>query len=71
MFQAVTRFFTSYVVAQVLTGVEVGVLAVCIMLGAQTSLPAAMAIVIPMGLPLVALQMALFTWVWGQPAQLS
>ena len=48
----------AYVVAQVLTGVEIGVLAAALVLTADLQLPLALGVVFPLGIPLVSLQMA-------------
>ena len=60
MVQVAARWMKSYVFAQVVTGLEIGVLAALgvVMLG--VSLPVALAAVIPFGLPLVSAQMAAF-----------
>lgn len=48
----------AYVVAQVLTGVEIGVLAASLVLLADLQLPLALGVAFPLGIPLVSLQMA-------------
>ena len=52
------RIPVAYVAAQVLTGIEVGILAAVLVLVAEWGLPAALAAVFPLGIPLVSLQMA-------------
>ncbi|MEL6344298.1 MAG: hypothetical protein AAFV53_14360 [Myxococcota bacterium] len=66
MYQLASRWLKSYVFAQVMTGVEVGVLAALLVVGVEVSLPAALAITFPLGLPLVALQTALSGWWLGR-----
>ena len=48
----------AYVVAQVLTGVELGSLAAALVMMADLQLPLALGVVFPLGIPLVSLQMA-------------
>ena len=57
-FKMMARVSTAYVIAQVITGIEVGVIAAAIVVLAGWTLPAAMAVAFPIGLPLVSLQMA-------------
>ena len=56
------RLPMTYALAQVLTGVEIGVLVAWLFLGPGLSLPAALALGLPLGLPLVAAQMAGLLW---------
>lgn len=57
-FKLMARVSAAYVLAQVLTGIEIGVLAAAMVVMAGWTLPAAMAVTFPLGLPLVSIQMA-------------
>jgi hypothetical protein len=61
----------AYVVAQVLTGVEIGTLAASLVFMADLQLPLALGIVFPLGIPLVSLQMAgVISWL-GRRQEIS
>jgi len=51
-----------YALAQVLTGVEVGTAAAVLVIGLDLSLPAALGLTFPLGLPMVSGQLALLIW---------
>ena len=58
LFKTMARVSAAYVIAQIVTGIEIGVLAAIMVVVAGWTLPAAMAVTFPLGLPLVSLQMA-------------
>ena len=65
-FKMMARVSAAYVIAQVITGIEIGVLAAAIVVVAGWTLPAAMAVAFPLGLPLVSLQMAAIIAIQGR-----
>jgi hypothetical protein len=58
LFATMARVSAAYVLAQIITGVEIGILAATMVVVAGWTLPGAMAVASPLGLPLVSLQMA-------------
>ncbi|MGC6492821.1 MAG: hypothetical protein ACON5B_08265 [Myxococcota bacterium] len=53
---------TTYLLAQILTGIEVGIVAACLVLLLDWSLMSALAVAVPAGFPLLLLQAGGIGW---------
>lgn len=59
------RMFVGYILAQTLTGVMTGVLAVLIMQSVKITLPAALAVTMPLGFPILLVNIAILSFFFG------